>query len=174
MLALLASKKLGRIVLGQKVRPIWTVEDDAEITNKRKLVPGHAASAAMSTSATIPASSDRYEPLTKEEISSLESRVEKVDSWDDDNESTLGLIMLKVIGNLKTSTFTEASVAWNHFKTLYRTPGLAGVYINFQKIIHWKMNDKANPLKQIGELQVLLDRLSKNNRDLPQKFQTMP
>src|SRR5258705_6742366 len=55
MLALLVSRKLGRIVLGQKVRPIWTIEDDAEITNKRKLVPGHAASAATSTSAAIPA-----------------------------------------------------------------------------------------------------------------------
>src|SRR5258708_11778121 len=123
MLALLASKKLGRIVLGQKVRPIWTVEDDAEITNKRKLVPGHAASAATSTSAAIPAMADHYEPLTKEEITSLETQVKKVDNWDDDNESALGLIMLKVIGNLKMSTFTEASVAWNHFKTLYSTPG---------------------------------------------------
>ena len=81
--------------------------------------------------------------------------------------------MLKVIGNLKTSTFTEASIAWNHFKTLYGTPGLAGVYINFQKIIHWKMNDKASPSKQIAELRVLLDRLSKNNWEWPQKFQAM-
>src|SRR5258705_5708590 len=73
MLVLLVSKKLGRIVLGQKVRPIWTIEDDAELTNKRKLVPGHAASAATSSSATIPASSDHYEPLTKEELTSLKS-----------------------------------------------------------------------------------------------------
>ncbi|KIL57401.1 hypothetical protein M378DRAFT_16269 [Amanita muscaria Koide BX008] len=49
----------------------------------------------------------------------------------------------------------------------YGTPGAAGVFVDFQSLIHWKMTNNEDPSIQINKLQTIIDRLNSNNLILP-------
>ena len=64
--------------------------------------------------------------------------------------------MLKISNSLRFMVETTSKATWDSFQEGYGQPGAAGVFVDFQKAIHWKMNSNRNPAEEISELMTIM------------------
>ncbi|KIL55753.1 hypothetical protein M378DRAFT_17660 [Amanita muscaria Koide BX008] len=110
----------------------------------------------------------RYEEKTTQiEKDRIEAKYKDHKEWDEDDDKALGVIALKMnqdlwhyLGDTAKETLTALTVA-------YGTPSAAGIFVDFQSLIHWKMSNSEDPSIQINKLQTIIDHLNSNEVKLP-------
>ncbi|KIL58647.1 hypothetical protein M378DRAFT_15423 [Amanita muscaria Koide BX008] len=110
----------------------------------------------------------RYaEKTTQIEKERIEAKYKDHKEWDEDDDKALGVIALKMNRDLWHYLGDTAKETLDALRVAYRTPGAAGVFVDFQSLIHWKMTNNEDPSIQNNKLQMIIDRLNSNEVKLP-------
>src|SRR6266571_5995335 len=93
--------------------------------------------------------------------------------WTEADNKALGIITLKLSPSLSMMIKKTAALTWAGLIKCFDQPGAAGVYVDFQKAIRWKFPQNKNPVQEIGDLMVIIDRLAANKIVFPENLQVM-
>ena len=90
-------------------------------------------------------------------------------------DQCLGLITSFVSGVIRQNYLNEGNpnTIWEALHTTYGTPGAAGIFVEFKKIVRMQIKKHDDPATRINEMQSIFGYLAANGLTLPDSAQAM-
>ena len=90
-------------------------------------------------------------------------------------DQCLGLITSFMSGVICQNYLNEGNpnTVWEALRTAYGTPGTAGIFVKFKKIVHMQIKKHDDPATRINEMQSIFSYLAANRLTLPDSAQAM-
>src|SRR6266850_5872622 len=93
--------------------------------------------------------------------------------WNDDNNKVLGLLALKLSSTMSVLIKSTALETWQELVKKYDTPGAAGIFTEFQRLIHFRFSADQNPATEVNSMMVSVNLLAEKGVTLPESITTM-
>ena len=90
-------------------------------------------------------------------------------------DQCLGLITSFMSGVIRQNYLNEGNpnTVWEALRTAYGTPGTAGIFVEFKKIVRMQIKKHDDPATRINEMQSIFGYLAANRLTLPDSAQAM-
>ena len=98
-----------------------------------------------------------------------------VPDWCKERSKCLGTIVIYCSGLVQQSitNVDNPHTVWTTLQTNYRTPGAAGIYIEFRKAVRMQIKEHEDPNPHIQEMQSVFSYLATNGLTLPDSARAM-
>ena len=98
-----------------------------------------------------------------------------VPAHEKNQDQCLGLITSFVSGVIRQNYLNEGNpnTVWEALRTAYGTPGAAGIFVEFKKIVCMQIKKHNDPATRINEMQSIFGYLAANGLTLPDSAQAM-
>jgi hypothetical protein len=103
-----------------------------------------------------------------------EIRKDYEDAVDSDNIAS-GIIQLKISSSLHHLCLADdtASQLWERLENSFNLPGAAGLFVDFQHTLSWKLDKKVDPTLQIGRLVAAFEALLSHGLKIAEPIKAM-
>ena len=98
---------------------------------------------------------------------------DQIDAWEEKDERANGSITMFIDQTLMHLIKTTSKQSWDDIKTLYGTPGAAGLFVDFKAATHFMISDKDDVTNKYTKLDAIFAHLTKGGLTLPNNVQAM-
>ena len=98
-----------------------------------------------------------------------------IEAWRDKQDRAKGIILLYCASLVQQGLILidDPHLRWEHLCTQYGTPGVAGIFIKYQKVNTMHFNMHNDPSHKIDEIRTIYSYLSANGLTIPDSAQAM-
>jgi len=127
-------------------------------------------------SVTIPAITDKDGKVVKEAIQGFQDTSKVNDDWKEWVTSDIkarGQLSMHMLSSMSIMLKSSAKETWTALMERFDTPGAAGLYAEFQKILVYKFPPGANPATEFNVLAKAFERLNEKGFAIPEAMRVM-
>src|SRR6266403_895289 len=127
-------------------------------------------------SVTIPAITDKDGKIVKEAIQGFQDTSKVNDDWKEWVTSDIkarGQLSMHMLSSMSIMLKSTAKETWTALMERFDTPGAAGLFAEFQKILVYKFPPGANPATEFNVLAKAFERLNEKGFTIPEPMRVM-